>query len=72
MITRTAAALAGLHGRQVCRLLDAFRVHGPDALLSKRRGNMSDRATARPSARSDWFLMEIVLPPILNTCISGA
>jgi hypothetical protein len=31
-----AAALMSLQRRQVYRLLDAFRAHGPDALVSKR------------------------------------
>jgi hypothetical protein len=39
-----AAALMGLQRRQVYRLLDAFRAHGPDALISKRRGKPSNRA----------------------------
>jgi hypothetical protein len=39
-----AAALMGLQRRQVYRLLDAFRLHGPDALISKRRGKPSNRA----------------------------
>jgi hypothetical protein len=39
-----AAALMGLQRRQVYRLLDAFRTHGPDALISKRRGKPSNRA----------------------------
>jgi predicted DNA-binding protein (UPF0251 family) len=39
-----AAALMGLQRRQVYRLLDAFRLHhGPDALISKRRGKPSNR-----------------------------
>jgi len=39
-----AAALMGLQRRQVYRMLDAFRAHGPDALISKRRGKPSNRA----------------------------
>jgi transposase len=39
-----AASLMGLQRRQVYRLLDAFRAHGPDALISKRRGKPSNRA----------------------------
>jgi hypothetical protein len=39
-----AAALMGMGRRQVYRLLDAFRAHGPDALISKRRGKPSNRA----------------------------
>jgi Winged helix-turn helix len=39
-----AAALMDLQRRQVYRLLDAFRAHGPDALISKRRGRPSNRA----------------------------
>jgi len=39
-----AAALIGLQRRQVYQLLDAFRAHGPDALISKRRGKPSNRA----------------------------
>jgi len=38
----------GLQRRQVYRLLDAFRAHGPDALISKRRGRhrpMASRET---------------------------
>lgn len=40
-----AAALMGMGRRQVYRLLDAFRTHGADALVSKRRGrpSMQDR-----------------------------
>ena len=39
-----AATLMGLQRRQVYRLLDAFRAHGPDALISKRRDKPSNRA----------------------------
>jgi transposase len=39
-----AAALMGMGRRQVYRLLDAFRAHGADALISKRRGKPSNRA----------------------------
>jgi hypothetical protein len=39
-----AATLMGMGRRQVYRLLDAFRTHGPDALVSKRRGKPSNRA----------------------------
>src|SRR6266851_1117854 len=39
-----AAALMGMGRRQVYRLLDAFRTHGADALVSKRRGKPSNRA----------------------------
>ena len=39
-----AAALMGMGRRQVYRLLDAFRAHGADALVSKRRGKPSNRA----------------------------
>jgi transposase len=39
-----AAALMGMGRRQVYRLLDAFREHGADALISKRRGKPSNRA----------------------------
>jgi transposase len=39
-----AAALMGLQRRQVYRLLEAFRAHGPDALIPKRRGKPSNRA----------------------------
>jgi hypothetical protein len=34
----SASALMGLGRRQTYRLLDAFRADGPDALVSKRRG----------------------------------
>jgi len=36
--------LMGMVRRQVYRLLDAFRARGPDALISKRRGQPSSRA----------------------------
>lgn len=39
-----AAALMGMGRRQVYRLLDAFRTHGAEALVSKRRGKPSNRA----------------------------
>jgi transposase len=39
-----AAALMGLQRRQVYRWLDAFRAHGLDALISKRRGKPSNRS----------------------------
>ena len=39
-----AAALMGMGRRQVYRLLQAFRTDGPDALVSKRRGQPSNRA----------------------------
>ncbi len=39
-----AAVLIGMGRRQVYRLLGAFRVHGADALISKRRGKPSNRA----------------------------
>jgi hypothetical protein len=50
-----AAALMGLQRRQVYRLLDAFRAHGPDALISKRRGKpaRNDKDLHRPLAPLD-------------------
>jgi transposase len=39
-----AATLMGLGRRQVYRVLTSFQSHGPDALVSKRRGKPSNRA----------------------------
>jgi len=39
-----AAELMGVGRRQVYRLRDAFRIHGPEALVSKKRGKRSNRA----------------------------
>lgn len=39
-----AAALMGVTGRQTYRLLEVFRQHGADGLVSKRRGRPSNRA----------------------------
>jgi hypothetical protein len=49
-----AAALMGLQRRQVYRLLDAFRAHGPDALISKRRGKPSNRAHGAAFRQTAW------------------
>ncbi len=39
-----ATGLIGVGRRQMYRLLDAFRAHGPDGLISRRRGRPSNRA----------------------------
>lgn len=39
-----AGALMGLGRRQVYRVLTSFQAHGPDALVSKRRGKPSNRS----------------------------
>ena len=39
-----ATGLIGVGRRQVYRLLDAFRRHGPDGLISRKRGGPSNRA----------------------------
>jgi winged helix-turn helix protein len=38
-----ASALMGLGRRQVCRLAKAYGRHGPEALVSRRRGRPSNR-----------------------------
>lgn len=42
--TREAAQLMGVTSRQVFRLLRAYRVGGPAALISKKRGKPSNRS----------------------------
>ena len=39
-----ATGLIGVGRRQIYRLLDAFRVHGADGLISRKRGQPSNRA----------------------------
>jgi transposase len=39
-----ATGLIGVGRRQVYRLVDAFRAHGPDGLISRKRGRPSNRA----------------------------
>src|SRR5207342_2123905 len=39
-----ATGLIGVGRRQMYRLLDAFRAHGPDGLISRKRGRPSNRA----------------------------
>jgi Winged helix-turn helix len=39
-----ATGLIGVGRRQVYRLLDAFRAHGPEGLISRKRGRPSNRA----------------------------
>src|SRR6516165_10261203 len=39
-----AAGLMGVGRRQVYRLLDAFQAHGPDGIISRKRGRPSNRA----------------------------
>src|SRR6266446_5724407 len=39
-----ATGLLGVGRRQIYRLLQAFRDHGPDALISRKRGGLSNRA----------------------------
>ena len=42
---RAAAVLLGLSERQVWRLLKAYRLRGADGLISKKRGQPSNRKT---------------------------
>ena len=39
-----ATGLIGVGGRQIYRLLEAFRAHGADGVISRKRGNRSNRA----------------------------
>jgi hypothetical protein len=39
-----ATGLIGVGGRQIYRLLEAFRAHGADGVISRKRGNPSNRA----------------------------
>ena len=43
LTTAAAGQLLGLERRQVFRLLKAFRIEGPNGLISKRRGRCSNR-----------------------------
>ncbi len=45
MPVRAAAQVLGLTERQVWRLLKAYRLHGADGLISKKRGQPSNRRT---------------------------
>jgi hypothetical protein len=46
-----ATGLIGVGRRQIYRLLDAFRVHGADGLISRKRGRPSNRARGATSPR---------------------
>ena len=39
-----ATGLIGVGRRQIYRLLEAFRAHGADGVISRKRGNRSNRA----------------------------
>jgi hypothetical protein len=52
-----ASALLELGRRQTYRLLDAFRVRGPDGLISRQRGRRSNRAYGPAFRRSVLYLV---------------
>ena len=57
-----APRLIGVGRRQVYRLMDAFRAHGADGLISRKRGGPSNRALGRCSAKPYWPLCASATP----------